>query len=152
MSRQDYIAQEWLGYLAMNGDGSLHPCGRIVELTSSQFTLRNQSQTWTFEFSEIEIIEDPYWGESIQPGFLKIGDVVLAKAQGLFLLAPNLSSSDWSSDEGNRQWVEFLEKVETCFIDRGLDKVTTPFLVSSPGVDQHIDFRPSRRASKCGPR
>jgi len=70
------------------------------------------------------------------------GDCVALKKlsagwEGPYLLSPNLLEK---TPAAGRDWQDFLECVRAFFISRGFRSWLTPYLVTSSGVDAHIDF------------
>lgn len=104
--------------------------------------IANQNQSLELSNDEMRSQSSPQFGQSFPFEFLNCGDVVVwvKSTMGLFLLAPNLNSR-WSSKvTEDKKWTHFIRKAELFFEKRDVHPIQTPFLVSSPGVDHHIEF------------
>ena len=139
MNREEFLKNHWKSYPSfLNTDRQLI-YGRINKIHNNYLELVFNGEATQVQFDNLVETDDEYYGASIPATFLNIGDSVLFKNQSFYLLSPNFNNS-WRFDSQSADWSQFLNSVTDFFEDNDFVSIKTPFLVTSPGVDHHIDF------------
>lgn len=143
MTRQEFLERHWKSYpLPSQQTLQLGTVGRILALDSHRLQLESgEAFSVTSQRENSPHLE---LGPEIPLGLLSLGDLVyvlngLEKQQmnSVYLLSPCLKDPPVALDSG---WAVFLRTVEDFFISQDFVHWPTPYLVTSPGVDAHIDF------------
>lgn len=140
MDRKQFLKDIWKAYPAILSRDPTDRFGRVKSLESEVLEVASWEGDWRLPFGSFCSGEHPHWGPSVPLNCLMVGDWIgfHGPTQSLHLLSPCLKTM--SSLNETRDWFHFLDKVESWFVSCGFEKVRTPFLVTSPGVDHHIDF------------
>lgn len=157
MNRHSFLSEKWQAFPPIPQDVSSLTFGRIKRLDGpSAVLVRDRSEINIAEITASPVTH-PYLGPSIPVEFLQVGDVVAYchKERAFYLLSPCQQPSDQLFDWQAQQWSQFIEKVRQFFLEQDFTQILTPYLVTSPGVDHHIDFlqvhAPQSKKSWCLP-
>lgn len=143
MTRDEFLSTVWKPYPSLPLQGKGWRYGKVLAVHEHHLVVLTESlEDWPkpLEGEESRVL-DPDLGSSIPASFILVGDCIgqpELPSGPLFLLSPNLESG-WIAPL-NENWQNFLQHVHRFFSSRGFTHWVTPYLVSSSGVDAHIDF------------
>ena len=142
MNREQFLQSHWQAYPTVSRRmQEFYDFGRVLAWGENSLDILAQGQKRSLLSSGVE--KGVEFGAAIPLALLLPGDVVAVKKDGgpTYLLAPNLVGGDVIEDHSHhRHWSDFLAKIRQFFKDRDFWELDTPYLVTSPGVDHHIDF------------
>ncbi len=140
--RQEFLDRYWTPYPVVKGKWKTGFCGRIHRIIRQSLFIKNQDSEYSINISDLNKCKHPHLGVSIPHTLLVSGDIVLfcSQRKALFLLSPSGRLNEKLFDPEPEEWSGFLSQVESFFTCHHFLHLRTPFLVSSPGVDHHIDF------------
>lgn len=145
MTRQDFIANTWRPYPQVPGriqGPSLWVWGRVFEISDQGIRLDQGYSEFPY-YRQAAEDADEYLGSPMPWALMVKGDIVALKldknqtATAGYLLSPCLQSH---KQEIRKDWQYFLQAVKDHFHKKDFRYWQTPNLVSTPGVDAHIDF------------
>lgn len=144
MTRNNFLQNHWKKYpnpKCLKYQDQLI-CGRVVHIGHRIVKIKRNQLVFDLEWSTLNCEIDEFLGESINPELLRVGDVIAFNKKGstFYLLSPNKNQSfkEQSCDLSN--WTSYINTIRNYFVEQGFDEARTPYLVTSPGVDAHIDF------------
>lgn len=144
MTRQEFLQKHWSKYPQLSpAVKNAGRQGRVVAIDSQKVHLQSSQDIFLIRPSEGHSLLGHELGLECPLSALVLGDIVHLESNSdgssrLYLLSPCLSldppqflKTDWSF---------FLQATAEFFLSQGFVQWTTPTLVTSPGVDAHIDF------------
>jgi elongation factor P--(R)-beta-lysine ligase len=143
LSRSNFLTQIWKPYpWVRESDQSLFSFGRVVSIDPTGLTkVVGPQGDWQFNGGDVTEIEHEHFGMALPFVLLQRQDIIAFDRynQVIYLLVPGQDLKGTSHD-APLLWNQFIEQVHLFFREQGFTHITTPSLVRSPGVDQHIDF------------
>ena len=150
-NRQEFLEKDWKPYPVVQKGWGKKFCGRIHRINKKNFLVKNQDSECSISVSNLNNSRHPHLGQSIPCDCLIQGDIVYYcfQRRAFFLLSPCRKSNERLFDSKSQEWSNFLSQIEGFFACKHFLHLRTPFLVSCPGVDHHIDFM-TVKASRTG--
>ncbi|MCB0378538.1 MAG: EF-P lysine aminoacylase GenX [Bdellovibrionales bacterium] len=139
MNRDQFLQKQWQAYPDLPKDRSSWWFGRVLSIGETHWELSHGGQSQSFDVIDLVQTQDPELGISVLLDGLRPGDSVAVHkdTKHIFLLAPCFEPYKITSFD--EEWNQFVETLRGDFLSRGFLQIQTPFLVTSPGVDHHID-------------
>lgn len=140
MTRADFLKTQWRGYLQPPADlltSREWIWGKIAMLQATTVRLVGHNEELSFS---VPSQSHAFFGPSVPLPLLVEGDSVAyhSTTQSLYLLSP--CTRGFVRDLSENSWQVFLETVRQFFIENEFQHWTTPTLLTSSGIDAHIDF------------
>lgn len=142
MDRKQFLAEVWKPYPVPKNKTKDWCFGRVLAVEDLTIDLFENGDRRSISIADAMTVEDSVLGDSIPPALIRPGDWVAcdAKHSKVWLLSPCLVPKPGPGQPDPLAWSRFLNKVKSFFVERSYSEIHTPFLVTSPGVDHHIDF------------
>ncbi len=139
-TRADFLKTQWRGYVQPPAEllvSNEWLWGKIASVESKNIQLIGSQESLLLSLSSQQ---HSLFGSSIPANLLAVGDSVAYHCadQCVYLLSP--CTQEFVRDSSGREWQIFLETVRQFFIENDFQHWTTPTLLTSSGIDAHIDF------------